>query len=297
MNTIKRERLEEVLDYAEKHGKEKCVSHFGISYETISRYDRFLRSMNPRPPKILVFDIENAPLEAYVWNKRVWNTSISPDHVKEEWFMISWAAKWLLDSEIQSNVLTSREAKKKDDTRLVKNLWKLFDEADIIIAHNAHNFDIPMANTKFILNGLMPPSPYRMIDTLQVARKSFSFTYNKLDYLGKMLGIGNKIHTDFQLWIDCMKGDEKALQEMLTYNIQDVNLLEEVYIKLRPWVKSHPNLNIIRGTEMCCPACGSESIQSRGEYLTLVHAYESFQCDECGSYSRKTKHSVTSLAR
>jgi len=75
-----------------------------------------------------------------------------------------------------SDIVTSKEVVNEDDERIVNSLWKLFDEADIIIAHNGGNFDIPNMNTRFIVNKLPPPSAYQMIDTLKVARKGFGFT-------------------------------------------------------------------------------------------------------------------------
>ena len=294
---IKREKLEEILKYNESHTDATTVEFFAITYETLARYKRLSRALAPKAPKILVFDTENSPLEAYIWNTRVFNVNVNPTQIKNEWFMLTWSAKWLLDSEIMHDMLSSKEALAGNDSRLITGLWKLFDEADIVIAHNAHEFDVSMANTKFLLQGHTPPSPYRIIDTLQVARRNFSFTYNKLSYLAKMLGLEGKIDTDFELWIDCMKGKKKALKEMLEYNDRDVLLLEEVYIKLRPWIRSHPNLNIIGGTEMKCPSCGSEDIKPRGQYTTNAYSYDSYLCLDCGAYSRKTRTNLVSLAR
>ena len=115
--------------------------------------------------KTLIFDIENAPVEAYVWNKRVWNATISRKQLKHDWFMLTWSAKWLNAPGTISYKLTSKEAKAKDDKRIVTKLYNLFEQADIIIAHNAWGFDIPMVSGKFIQHGFSPPSPYRVIDT------------------------------------------------------------------------------------------------------------------------------------
>ena len=236
-----KERLKEVCEYAYKYGDAQASEHFDLTLSTIHRYKT---EYNKKPNvKILIFDIENAPVKAYVWNTQVWKAFVGHDQIEQDWFMLTWSAKWLYDSDIMHDKLTPDEAKKGDDSRLVKNLWKLFDEADIIVAHNANKFDSPMANTRFILNGLPPVRPYQIVDTLQIARQNFRFTHNKLAYLGDIFGIGSKNTTTFDLWVKCMQGDPKALQEMLDYNDQDVYLLEEVYLKLRGWTKSHPNMN------------------------------------------------------
>jgi hypothetical protein len=241
----------------------------------------------------LLFDIETAPIEAYVWN--VWNQNVAPTQMIRDWFMLSWSAKWLNDSEIMSDVVTPREAKKHKDKRIMKSLHRLIDEADIIIAHYGNGFDIPKMNTRFIINGLNPPSPYQSIDTKQVAAKGFGFTYNKLDYLATMFGIPNKLHTDFNLWVKCLKGDAESLKYMEEYNKQDILVLEEVYYKLRPWIKSHPNLGLYTD-ERVCSNCGSSHLTKKGVYRTSVNNYDSYVC-ECGAFTRRGKNKNMSLAR
>lgn len=249
--------------------------------------------------KILVFDIENAPILAYVWNTKVWNTTVLPEQIKQDWYMLTWAAKWLNKEEIFTAKLTPKEAKKANDKRIVKMLWDLFDEADIVIAHNAQKFDIPMANTRFIKHGLVPPSPYRYVDTLKTAKKSFRMTYNKLDYIGGFFELGHKDHTEFDLWVKCMEGNETKLQQMLDYNVRDVILLEDVYLKLRGWTKSHPNINLYQDTDYCCSNCGSDKLTKLHgkEYVTNTQRYYAFRCNECGAISRKTTKKLMSTSR
>ena len=241
-------------------------------------------------PKILIFDIETAPLKSYVW--RLWKQNVNPlnGQLQSEWFMLTWSAKWLFDSEIMSDSLTKEEVLNEDDSRITKSMYQLFDEASIVIAHNAQNFDVPMLNTRFLRNGLKPPSPYRIIDTLKEAKKIFSFASNKLDYLGQLLGLGKKIDTEFQLWVDCINGDEKALNDMRIYNIGDVKLLEEIYLELRPYIKSHPNLNLYFDADKLdihrCPTCSSSNIMWKGTYYTNSNKYNAFQCNSCGALGR-----------
>ena len=39
-----------------------------------------------------------------------------------------------------------------------------------------------------------------------------------------------------------MKGNEAYLQKMLNYHKNDVVIMEELYLKLRPWIPGHANL-------------------------------------------------------
>ena len=93
-----------------------------------------------------------------------------------------------------------------DDERLVLKLWCLLDNADIVIGHNLRRFDNKKANSYFLKYGLKPPSPYRTIDTLLIAKAKFALPFNNLDYIAEYVNVGRKIPTDIQLWIDCDKG-------------------------------------------------------------------------------------------
>ena len=80
------------------------------------------------------------------------------------------------------------EAYEKDpenDFHVVKKVWELLNEADIVVAHNGDKFDMRKCNARFIYHGLGPISPVKSIDTLKVARKYFYFNANHLNNLGE----------------------------------------------------------------------------------------------------------------
>jgi hypothetical protein len=249
-----------------------------------------LDSPSLSPAKILIFDIETAPLRSYTWG--VWKQNVAPVQIISDWFMLTWAAKWLFEDDIMSGKLTSEEVIAEDDKRITKGIWELLDEADIVIAHNAKKFDVKRLNTRFLLHGLNPPMPYQIIDTLDTARKQFSIVHNRLDYINEILGLGRKKDTGgFDLWVDCMKGDKVALSNMEEYNIQDVAILEETYLILRPWIRSHPNIGLYIEQDVdACPNCGSEALAWGGTpYTTTANRYESFRCGSCGSLGRSAR--------
>jgi DNA polymerase elongation subunit (family B) len=246
-------------------------------------------------PKVLLFDIETSPLEAYVFQKSIYRANITTDQVISEWFMLTWSAKWLYDDTIMSARLTGKEAVNEDDSRITRGLWKLLDEADIVIAHNGDGFDVPNMNTRFIVNGLNPPSPYQTIDTMLVARKQFGFTHNSLNALAKIFGFDAKMDTDFDLWKRAKSGDEKALAYMQEYNMGDVTLLEKVYLKLRPWIRNHPNVGLyIDSDETVCPNCGNKDITwlTNKYHYTGASKFPLFVC-KCGAYGRGRKSVVS----
>lgn len=236
--------------------------------------------------KILIFDIETSPNLGWVWGK--WEQNVVS--FKENWYIMSFAYKWLDESKTYVKSLPDYPIYKKsktDDKELVSDLWDLFDEADVIIAHNGDQFDVKKANTRFLMHGFAAPSSYKTIDTKKVAKKYFRFDSNKLDDLGEYLQLGRKIDTGgFDLWLECMAGNMKAWKKMCKYNVQDVILLEKVYLELRNWMTNHPNSNVFDNTEGSCPTCGSTNVQKRGHGVTTISKYQRYQCQDCGSWSR-----------
>lgn len=238
-----------------------------------------------KPLRILFFDIETAPLLAHIWHPAEgW---VTHDRMLHDSFMLSWAAKWRDGETMHSRVLTPQEAKDQDDERIVLALADLVRQADIIVAHNIDKFDVPMLNNRLFLRGMEPLGPTKTIDTLKLARRHFRLAHNKLDYLASVLGLGEKIKTDFQLWRNCYLGDRAALSEMLTYNKHDVVLLEQIFDKMLPYVNGVPSLyEGSREMERSCVYCGSENVQKRGKYRTKASVFQRFCCLDCGKYSR-----------
>jgi hypothetical protein len=189
-----------------------------------------------------------------------------------------------------SNILTKDEVLANDDSRIMKNLWILLDNCNICIGHNSDKFDLKKINTRFLIHGLQPPSPYRTIDTLKVARNIFGFSSNRLDAINKQLGLPCKTETNMKLWVDCMKGDEKALNKMEQYNRNDVAILEQTYIKLRPFIRGHVNLGVYEDKEYCCPNCASTKLElTDKQFTTQSIVYSVYRCKECGALARSKK--------
>ena len=222
-------------------GAGKLSRQYKLTREEVYEAKKITRNNRlSKLPRILFLDIETTPLEAFVWQMQVWRANVKDDAVISRWFMLTWSAKWLFSSDTMSMRLTSDEVKAEKDGRIVDGLWKVLNEADIVVAHNGDRFDIPNINTRFIINGLSPTKPYSTIDTLRIAQKQFGFSHNSLNALARVFELPEKIDTDFDLWVRCKNGEEKALKKMENYNRRDVEVLEEVYLKIRPWIKGHP---------------------------------------------------------
>jgi hypothetical protein len=182
---------------------------------------------------------------------------------------------------------------------VLKGIWCLLDEADIIITQNGKAFDAKKLNARFIINKMNPPSPYRHIDTKQLAKKTFGFTSNSLEYLCQALSVKFKKlkHKKFpgmELWVECLKGNKEAWSEMRTYNKHDVLALECVYEKLIPW---HNPVDFRVYTDSCitkCPTCGGSPLISRGFTYTKSGKYRRYCCNQCGTWTSDSgaKHNL-----
>ncbi|WP_175726996.1 ribonuclease H-like domain-containing protein [Burkholderia ambifaria] len=127
-------------------------------------------------------------------------------------------------------------------------------------------FDAKKINARFILLGMPPPSPFRVVDTMLEARKHFGFTSNKLEWLTDKLCKTHKKKKHakfpgFELWRECLKGNPEAWDEMRSYNTDDVLSLEELYLVMRPWMSGH----LTRLGRVLDPVSGSHVLPMRAD--------------------------------
>ncbi len=239
--------------------------------------------------KTLFLDIETFPDLVYVWGVYEQNAIA----VKQHWQLASFSAKWE-GGKIVTRGLPDYVGYKAggDDKALLDEVWQLLDEADIVVAHNGVDFDIKKLNARFIAHGLKAPSPYKVVDTKREVKKVAAFSSNKLDWLCKQLELGRKVeHEGFDLWLKCMAGDAGAWKRMKAYNRHDVELLEELFYYLKPWIRL-PNAGVyIADGKRRCPHCGGKHLQQRGTAVSKTRIYTRFQCQnkDCRKWSRSTR--------
>lgn len=243
-------------------------------------------------PNILVIDIETAPLELFAWG--IWDVNASLEQIKTDWTILSYAAKWLGKPKIFYADTSGRGANRvRDDRKLMKGLWALLNEADLVVAQNGRKFDVRKINARLIAHGFPPPSPFRVVDTMLVARRYFAFTSQKLKYTSSVLGVPLKDEHEefpgFKLWSECLKDNPRAWKVMKRYNKQDIISTEYVYLKTRAWDNQHPNVGTFKSAEVhSCPHCGSENVIGRNGWREVKQqgVYKRYQCKDCHGWSR-----------
>lgn len=197
-------------------------------------------------PRVLIYDIETAPLLGYCWS--LWDNNIGLNQIHSDWHVLSWAAKWMGEEDVYYQ--DQRDVKNvEDDKQLLQGIWKLLDECDFVITQNGKKFDQKKLNARFVIHGMKPPSTYRHIDVLQIAKSQFGFTSNKLQYMTETLckkykKSGHAKFSGFELWSECLNGNIEAWSEMENYNILDILSLEELYSIISPWDAKLPNFSV-----------------------------------------------------
>lgn len=266
-----------------------------------------IQKQEPREPqlklpraKIAIGDIETAPIVGNTWG--LFDQTVGLNQIDKEWTILSFSWKPLGGSRKEVIYMdTFDKDDPRDDYDLCFKLGQLLDEYDFLIAQNGKRFDLRKIRARLIMHKLPPPSPIRVIDTMLMARQVASFTSNKLEWLSSHLtDVPKESHKDFpgfELWKEFLAGNHKARAAMKRYNIRDIDATEQVYLRLRPWVSDHPNINVYHDDDgMLCNRCSSPNLEKRGYAYTNVGQYHRYRCNDCGGWqrSRFTLNSIKS---
>jgi hypothetical protein len=246
--------------------------------------------------RILYLDVECAPTVAHVWSLRDLNVGLS--QIVSDPYLIGVGYMWDGDKAPRYLSTWARGGR----LAMLKALWALLDEADVIVHYNGDNFDTPWIQGELMREGFTPPSPFKSIDLYKVFKKNARFVSHKLDYVaGAILG-KHKIATGGHgLWARCITGDEKARRAMARYCKQDVALLPPLLKHARPWLPAAINFALYNGpegAELACQKCGkADALRPKGTAYTATMAYPQYLCDTkrggCGGWSRDKKSAFT----
>jgi transposase-like protein len=264
----------------------KIAEKLGVSKSSVNTNLKRLSNQSPTA-KYLFLDIETAPDIAVTFKR--FKANLNQDNILQDGgtiLSISW--RWLGEDKAQGVALTPQEALDVNDKRLCAILYGLIEQADVVIGHNIDNFDLPCIKARLVINRFAAPKKVKTIDTLKIARQ-MRFPSNRLGSLGVILGEGDKAsHSGISTWIGCLAGNQSSLDEMLVYNIEDVDLLYRVYMRLRNHDSRPLNAGLFTLDEkVMCPVCGSHEVEETGNTVyTTVNEFKEYECNDCGSRSR-----------
>lgn len=239
--------------------------------------------------KVLFLDIETRPIESYTWG--TYKQNVALNQIIKDWGLLSWAAKWHGQKQVMCESLKGKSP--YNDKPILKKIWALMNEADVIIGQNSQEFDIKKLNAKFIEHGFKPPSSYKQFDTYKIAAKHFAFTSHKLEHMlekvkAKHRKGKHKKFPGFELWIECLKGNKQAWNELEAYNKIDVIATEELFNKIIPWDLVANKFFFIHGNNEC--SCGSKRApEKKGFAYTASGRYQRYRCLDCGAQTQNNK--------
>lgn len=240
-------------------------------------------------PKILVYDLETAPITSYTWG--LFDQTIGLNQIKDDWYILAWAAKWLNEPASKTIYRDSRNSKNiQDDKKLVQELSELINLADGVITQNGEKFDIKKLSARAVINKLPPIKSCNSTDILKEGRKVFKFTSHKLEYVSEKLNtkykkLKHEEYPGFELWKAILAGDKHAWKVMEKYTVHDVLATEESYNKIQGWIKTQ-NLSVYDDTILIKCNCGSKQLIKQGYAYTDSGKYQIYQCKNCGKWPR-----------
>jgi len=173
--------------------------------------------------RIGFFDIESSHLKANIGN------------------MISWAMVPLHSDKVTFKAWTRAEATdwKKMDKRIMKELIEELDNYDMIMTYYGTNFDNKFIRTRAMILGL-PFPPYGQVlhhDLYYDVRGNMSLHSNRLAVATQTLGIYGKTPLPPEIWGEARLGYPKAMRWIKEHNVEDVKILKDLWLELKPHVK------------------------------------------------------------
>ena len=235
--------------------------------------------------KRLFFDIETSPNIGLFWEAG-YKKNIDYSNIIKERAIICICYKWEDSKEVGFLTWDSKQCDKK----MLQKFIEICNQADELIGHNGDKFDLAWIRTRCLFHRISMFPVYTTIDTLKLSRSKFKFNSNKLDYIAKYLGMGEKIKTEFGLWKDIvLNKDKEAMAKMVKYCQQDVKLLEKVYKELSTHIFAKTHYGVIFGEDRgSCPECGSDDIIRMCNRVSVSGVKKiQFQCKTCHKFHTK----------
>lgn len=260
-------------------------------------------NLDPENVNILYLDIESSPCISYHFQH--WNVNISQQHAIQQSHLLSVAYAFN-DDEVKGFKLSPNDVAKQDDLTLVINLIEAIEKADIIVGYNSKKFDIKYLNTRALYYNLPPLSTVKHIDLYEQVKRSFKFPSNSMGNVSKYLGLEGKLANDgFDLWKRCMEHwneetCEKALTDMLTYNMQDIEATRDLYKYMQGWFKGTPNVGMMKNqksddTVLRCSKCSSEDVTELDKKHFISNTWSMYRCNSCNGVSRFSKKGLVGV--
>lgn len=247
---------------------------------------------------IVTLDIERVPgaFTADFWDMNAFkNRRIHPDQVVSWPRTICLAWRWYGAKRVEF----AAEWEPGGQEAMLLAAWETYDKADIIVGHNVGRFDSKHLQTGWLELGLPMPSPYKVVDTLVIARKHFGMESNTLDAICKRLGVPHKTDKyEVAVAKAAVDGDVRAQRKLTAYNKGDIVASEALYDRFRGRIPNHPHTKSGNALDvLTCNQCNGRNLDRNGIKLAQQITYLLYRCTDCGANVQGTRHSRAAVTR
>lgn len=220
------------------------------------------------PHKVLIWDIESTNLSASFGT------------------ILCIGYKWLGKPRVYVPTILDHSGdgrhKMLNDRGLVEAFAQEWEKADMVCTWYGKRFDQPMIETKLLRYKMPPLSPKPHLDLWETAKRKFKMHSNRLQAMQEFLHTSDeKTQIDFDAWLQAAHGYPPAMREVVDHCRQDVLVLEQVYLRMLPWITDIPAVG-----GLVCPACGSPHVTRQGTHRSKTRLYQRWQCQGCGKWLR-----------
>ncbi|WKR36101.1 DNA polymerase III subunit [Mycobacterium phage Azrael100] len=188
---------------------------------------------------------------------------------------------------------------------MIRRARDVMSQADFVVGWNSKQFDMGNLRSHMAEYNMNPPAPHHDLDLIKVSRSQFGFMSHTLEEAAAHFGLDGKMPHSGELWNDLrwlpyFDPDGEKLQTsrslMKQYNQRDVELTEQVFMKMIPWI---PRLNLYGNPELAdeldadirCRRCNSDDLDwtAAGPRRFSSYWYRRFQCRTCGGWGHGNK--------
>ena len=146
--------------------------------------------------------------------------------LKANWsHLLCWCMKEVNSDLITFDLITRKEARDKNDYRIIKSCVKEIRRFDRTMGWYSSRFDMPYVRSRAEFHGIPFPTYKEALhtDLYYIARSKLALHSNRLQAVCQFFGIDSKNHPMTpELWARAGRGDKDALEEVLTHCKEDV---------------------------------------------------------------------------
>jgi uncharacterized protein YprB with RNaseH-like and TPR domain len=132
--------------------------------------------------------------------------------------------------------------KPEEEKEVLKWLKKELEGCDLVITWYGSRFDLPFLMTRAIINDLDMSELLKIpsLDICEFCKRNLSFSKNNLSEVCKILGIPKNREISgrevLKLYLKAIHGDKKAKEKIIEHCLDDLEVLEEIFKKLEPYL-------------------------------------------------------------